>query len=883
LLRGCFILGAAESLGFGIKRKITLREEAMKNNLRILGATLVFAANIFAQGYWSPRFAQVGTNNNVPQAIAVDGSGNTYIGGGFDYAFGVKTNYFAKWNPQTGWDSIPGKFYGSSFPISSIAIGANNNVYVAGQFSGVGTLARSGIVKWDGVKWDSVPGAYSVGIFPGPFKIMFANGILYAIGPFAKAGNVAAKGIAKFDGTKWDSLGRGLNYTNSNNSVNNRAITVDAQGRIYAATYSINLFSKEDVAIIRWNGTQWDTIAKGLTGTAGSLTSSTTYSHVNDIAVYGDTIYVVGAFSKAGNKVANCIAKWNGTSWDSLGTGISVELTNVEVDAQGRVYVAGKSAPSNGGNSFGAISRWNGKTWENLGSGITKTQYFQGPVLHDMKLVDDKLYICGDFTDPGGIVTTGAVIWDITKSQWTPMLGKNTNGFSDGVVYAVHETPSGEIYVGGDFNHAGHLAAKRIAKWNGTMWDSVSSNNFKNVGTIKAITGDDSVIYFGGSQTGINGVNSSGVIKWNGKNFVSMNVATQPGIFMSDVRAMVRYGNAIIVGGNFTPGFGTSPPYKYAYSLIKWDGTKWDSLDVGIRTNGASGQVNATLVKNSDLYAAGNFTSAGTIPATNIARWNGTQWSSLGSFDIRYNASSSQATVTAMAFIGNDLYIAGKFDSIGTKPMWHIAKWNGTQWDSVSLGLKGDFYGITDMAVDKSGRIYIVGKFTSVGGDNTKQYVVRWNGSQWEKLGSGLTSNFSQDMFMAESDSKGNIWMSGFFGYADGLSSQNFARWVNDPATIDAVKRINGPVLPKEFSLSQNYPNPFNPSTKIEFQIFRFENVTLKVYDIIGREVATLVNEKLNAGKYEVHFDASKLSSGVYFYRLQTEIVSLTKKMVLLK
>lgn len=95
--------------------------------------------------------------------------------------------------------------------------------------------------------------------------------------------------------------------------------------------------------------------------------------------------------------------------------------------------------------------------------------------------------------------------------------------------------------------------------------------------------------------------------------------------------------------------------------------------------------------------------------------------------------------------------------------------------------------------------------------------------------------------------------------------------------------------LPIEFSLSQNYPNPFNPTTSIQYQVAGISRVTLKVYDILGREVANLVNKEQLAGKYKAEFDATNIASGVYFYRMQVNPVSgagsftETKKMVVLK
>lgn len=89
--------------------------------------------------------------------------------------------------------------------------------------------------------------------------------------------------------------------------------------------------------------------------------------------------------------------------------------------------------------------------------------------------------------------------------------------------------------------------------------------------------------------------------------------------------------------------------------------------------------------------------------------------------------------------------------------------------------------------------------------------------------------------------------------------------------------------VPKLFSLSQNYPNPFNPSTVVSYQLPVAGFVQLKVYDVLGNEIETLVNEKQNAGSYSVDFNAASLPSGIYFYKLVTDRFSETKKMILMK
>ncbi len=117
-------------------------------------------------------------------------------------------------------------------------------------------------------------------------------------------------------------------------------------------------------------------------------------------------------------------------------------------------------------------------------------------------------------------------------------------------------------------------------------------------------------------------------------------------------------------------------------------------------------------------------------------------------------------------------------------------------------------------------------------------------------------------------------------GAAESLAQFHFIR-AKLPSVI-GVKNI-GSEVPKNYSLNQNYPNPFNPSTKITFELPSSEFVTMKVYDITGREIAVLVNEKLSAGKKEYEFNAVNLPSGVYFYTIKAGDFSATRKMVLIK
>ena len=120
-------------------------------------------------------------------------------------------------------------------------------------------------------------------------------------------------------------------------------------------------------------------------------------------------------------------------------------------------------------------------------------------------------------------------------------------------------------------------------------------------------------------------------------------------------------------------------------------------------------------------------------------------------------------------------------------------------------------------------------------------------------------------------------------GYSDNSSTKNYTGFwytFNESLTTN-VQDQN--FIPAEFKLEQNYPNPFNPFTVIKFAVSEKSMITLNVYDIIGREIATLINEERDAGWYEQSFDASALSSGIYIYRLSAGSKVFSKKMMLIK
>jgi hypothetical protein len=129
------------------------------------------------------------------------------------------------------------------------------------------------------------------------------------------------------------------------------------------------------------------------------------------------------------------------------------------------------------------------------------------------------------------------------------------------------------------------------------------------------------------------------------------------------------------------------------------------------------------------------------------------------------------------------------------------------------------------------------------------------------------------------------IWPRGLIQVFTNVELNKFYKAIEGQGLTEIIIGISqiSSEVPKSYYLYQNYPNPFNPVTKIKFDLGKESFVKLNVFDVTGRRVSSLVNQKLAAGTYETDFDASVLSSAVYFYRLETETFSSTKKMILIK
>ena len=320
-------------------------------------------------------------------------------------------------------------------------------------------------------------------------------------------------------------------------------------------------------------------------------------------------------------------------------------------------------------------------------------------------------------------------------------------------------------------------------------------------------------------------------------------------------------------------------------------GNYWESIPPYLFT------YSIAYLNNGDMLVAGsNFDSLSIYKSSD----NGNSWENIFNF-APYYSTSSDFTID----INSDIYISiNDYEQKGV----YLSSNNGYYWQNI--GLDSTFTFIC-LAIDSSGYLYTGtthGIFRAPGRTipvtlnsfsanvNIQNVLLKWSTSTETN-----NKGFEVEKHRAESVGHSSEWQEIGFVEGNGTSTETNSYSYIDKNILngklyyrikqidyDGTYKIYGPVevnigLPLTYNLEQNYPNPFNPTTNIEYRIPNKEVVSLKVYDVLGNEVTTLVNEEKPTGRYEVKFDGSKLPSGVYIYRLTSKNYSAAKKLILLK
>jgi CSLREA domain-containing protein len=365
---------------------------------------------------------------------------------------------------------------------------------------------------------------------------------------------------------------------------------------------------------------------------------------------------------------------------------------------------------------------------------------------------------------------------DSTTGQWS-RLGPGLQGYGPirDEVWAI-AVKGTDIYVGGSFTGvvnkgSGIDEADFIAKWDGTNWSALGSNGTGNGslnGFVTSIVVSGDNIYVGGAFYDVNNngtvlPNADSVARWDGTNWSALGSnGSGNGSLNGSVRDMAVSGGNLYVGGLFTDVNNNGTVLTAADYIARWDGTNWSALGSNGAENGSLGYVpEAIAVSGSDVYVGGHFTDVnnnGTVltAADYIAKWDGTNWSALGS-NAAGNGSLNNI-VNAIAVSGNNVYAGGLFTNVNNKGTVlnaadNIARWDGANWSSLGAAYDGESAVVGSvLAIAVSGdTVYAGGYFRNILDGSTivdtADYVARWDGAHW----SGLGSNGAGDGSLNES------------------------------------------------------------------------------------------------------------------------------------
>ena len=338
-----------------------------------------------------------------------------------------------------------------------------------------------------------------------------------------------------------------------------------------------------------------------------------------------------------------------------------------------------------------------------------------------------------------------------SDENWVSM--GTTRGF-DGEVRAVVVDASDNLYIGGSFTVAPDIILNRIAKWNGSAWSALGSGMGGNYPVVYALATSGTNLYVGGYFTTAGGVAVSGVAKWDGYTWSPLGLGVGFAGGAGVVHALATSGTNLYVGGNFTTAGGVT-----ASGVAKWDGNTWSPLGSGM--GGQYLEVDALVVSGSDLYAGGQFTTAGGVSASRIAKWDGSAWSALGS--------GMDSYVYALATSGTNLYAGGSFTTAGGVSANRIAKWDGHGWTALSSGMNN----LVNALAVSGDDLYAGGAFSTAGGISASR-IAKWNGSGWSSLGYGV-AGVGYPAVYALAASSGNVYVGGFFENA-GFINAGFIR-----------------------------------------------------------------------------------------------------------
>lgn len=710
---------------------------------------------------------------------------------------------------EPGWEGTFGGEPGSPnplFALGSFDDGTGPALFVGGEMGILSGTPVSRVARWDGASVDAMDGGMNWNVRAFTAYDDGTGAALYAAGGFTQASGAPAAGIARWDGSQWNPVGGGLP-----GEVKALAVADLGSGPELFATGSFLSAGGSPVGrIARWNGTAWRPLGGGL-GTASAFNFEGGLALATFDDGSGQALYVGGDFTSAQSGHGAYIARWDGSSWSTVGPPMNWKVYALEVfdDGSGPALYAGGYFTTVGGVAMPNIARWNGTQWSAVGGGTS-----QG--VRSLATFDDGtgavLVAGGDFALAGGQQVNRIAQWD--GATWAP-LGTGVQGTSVLALEVVDLGSGPRLFAAGPFEKVGGFTFRSIASWDGNAWGPLGPGLNNAVAALEVFdAGNGPELYVAGSFETLPGAVSTGFARWNGSSWTSEPGAANPvAIGISVMRDFDGgAGPALYAGGGFT-SIGGVP----VNALARFDGSVWSPLGSGLTACSSGTEVHAMLVHDdgsgSALYVAGRFSAAGGMPASNIARYDGTAWSDVGG-----GLGGGGACFNGGAFAlavhddgsGPQLYAGGEFTQAGSQPAARIARWDGTNWHPVgTAGPNASILALASADLGDGPRLYAGGDFFSSTTGTSMSRLASWDGSAWSTVGGGVSGNASgfffdtkvSDLRVWDDGTGPALYVSGHFRLVGSTPALNMARW-NGQAWDTLDGGVGGPSLATQFVTS---------------------------------------------------------------------------------
>lgn len=507
----------------------------------------------------------------------------------------------------------------------------------------------------------------------------------------------------------------------------------DASGNLWGADVGQNIY--EEINLISRGGNYgWNRFEANSEPSYGSGTSLTTTPDIKPIYFYDHNAADV---SITGGYV------YNGSLTSS-----SLESKYIYADyVSGRVWALNYNS-TNGSTTNELLFKTNGQFISSFGEDEAGELYFSdyGSNVKIYKLTET---VSGPITTPvNGI------------GEW-----KSISTGTNGIVETIVNSSTDITYIGGTFSTVGDLNVSNLASINSVKeWEAFSIGSNGSIYSIDIAP--DGTIYASGDFTTIGGVSANNIAKWNGSTWSSLGTGTNGPV----LKIKLSETGALFVGGVFSAAGGIT-----VNNISKWENNTWSALvDSATNVSGTNNEIRSIgFDENNNLYVGGNFDTAGGVSAVRIARWNGANWSALGS--------GTSGFVQAIESIGDYLYVGGNFSIAGDQTVNRIARFNkiNESWESLGNGLSGNVNAITSNGT----YIYVGGSFSTASDDGNIDKIVnnlaRWSiDNGWEALGPntnvGINIRVNSLTFANNST---ELLVGGNFSTAGNINTNNIAVW----------------------------------------------------------------------------------------------------------